>query len=290
MMRELKISKSITARNADSLSKYLVDINRYPLLTPEEETDLAEQVKLGGRQGEEARDTLVKSNLRFVVSVAKQYQHRGLALTDLIDEGNIGLLRAADKFDPTRGFKFISYAVWWIRQSILQALAEKSRTIRLPLNQVDTLDKINNKINDFVQVHQRQPSAQEIAEMTDISEEKVSSSLSVEQKTTSLDAPVGEDGDNTLSDLMPGHSDQPDKSIMEESEDDDLHAVLRTALKPREMEILCAGYGLGCREKGLSEIAAQTGLSRERVRQIMVRSIDKVRKSSSVHRLRQYLG
>ena len=129
-MRELKISQSITSRNTDSLNKYLVDINRYPLLTPEEETDLAEQVKLGGRQGREARDTLVKSNLRFVVSVAKQYQHRGLGLTDLIDEGNIGLLRAADKFDPTRGFKFISYAVWWIRQSILQALAEKSRTRR----------------------------------------------------------------------------------------------------------------------------------------------------------------
>ena len=289
-MRQLKIQKSITNRSSEALDKYLVEIGRVPMINVDEEIELAQAIRKGGREGERAKEKLVKANLRFVVSVAKQYQHQGLGLTDLIDEGNIGLVKAAEKFDETRGFKFISYAVWWIRQSILQALAEKSRTIRLPLNQVDTLDKINNKINDFVQEHQRQPSAQEIAEMTDISEEKVSNSLSVDQRTTSLDAPVGEDGDNTLSDLMPGHSDQPDKSIMEESEADDLHAVLRTALKPREMEILCAGYGLGCREKGLSEIAAQTGLSRERVRQIMVRSIDKVRKSSSVHRLRQYLG
>ncbi len=290
MMRELKISQSITSRNTDSLNKYLVDINRYPLLTPEEETDLAEQVKLGGRQGREARDQLVKSNLRFVVSVAKQYQHRGLGLTDLIDEGNIGLLRAADKFDPTRGFKFISYAVWWIRQSILQALAEKSRTIRLPLNQVDALTKISNQVNDFEQKHQRQPTAQEIAEMTNISEEKVSSSLTANQKTASLDAPIGEDGDGSLSDIMAEQDDPTDKEVMQESATSDIHSVLCKALKPREMEILCEGYGLGCRERGLSEIAEQTGLSRERVRQIMVRSLDKVRKSQDARRLRQYLG
>ena len=280
MMRELKISQSITSRNTDSLNKYLVDINRYPLLTPEEETDLAEQVKLGGRQGREARDQLVKSNLRFVVSVAKQYQHRGLGLTDLIDEGNIGLLRAADKFDPTRGFKFISYAVWWIRQSILQALAEKSRTIRLPLNQVDALTKISNQVNDFEQKHQRQP----------ISEEKVSSSLTANQKTASLDAPIGEDGDGSLSDIMAEQDDPTDKEVMQESATSDIHSVLCKALKPREMEILCEGYGLGCRERGLSEIAEQTGLSRERVRQIMVRSLDKVRKNQDARRLRQYLG
>ena len=200
-MRQLKIQKSITNRSSEALDKYLVEIGRAPLISIDEEIELAQQIRKGGPEGERAKNKLVESNLRFVVSVAKQYQHQGLTLTDLIDEGNIGLIKAAQKFDETRGFKFISYAVWWIRQSILQAIAEQSRIVRLPLNQVGSLNKINNEINKFEQENLRRPSVQELAEMTRIDEEKINQSMMADGHHMSIDAPFQEGEDNTMLDV-----------------------------------------------------------------------------------------
>src|SRR3712207_2897264 len=188
-MRQLKIQKSITNRSSEALDKYLVEIGRAPLISIDEEIELAQKIKKGGREGERAKEKLVTANLRFVVSVAKQYQHQGLSLTDLIDEGNIGLVKAAEKFDETRGFKFISYAVWWIRQSILQAIAEQSRIVRLPLNQVGSLNKINREINKFEQELQRKPSLAELSNVTKIEEEKIDQSLMADSHHVSIDAP-----------------------------------------------------------------------------------------------------
>lgn len=290
-MRQLKISKSITNRSSEALDKYLVEIGREPLISIDEEIELAQKIRKGGREGERAKEKLVKANLRFVVSVAKQYQHQGLSLTDLIDEGNIGLVKAAEKFDETRGFKFISYAVWWIRQSILQAIAEQSRIVRLPLNQVGALSKINNEISKFEQEHQRKPSVQELSSITNIDEEKIDQSIKADNHHMSIDAPFQEGEDNSLADVMAsGEDSRTDRLVDRESMCTDLDSVLKKVLKDREITIIRECFGIGCQEKGLEEIGDQLGLTRERVRQIREKSIVKIRESGYSRILMKYLG
>ena len=290
-MRQLKIQKSITNRNSEALDKYLVEIGRAPMVSIEEEIELAQAIKKGGRAGERAKNKLVEANLRFVVSVAKQYQHQGLTLTDLIDEGNIGLIKAAERFDETRGFKFISYAVWWIRQSILQAIAEQSRIVRLPLNQVGSLNKVNHEINKFEQENLRRPSAEEIADRTGVDEEKISQSMAASGHHVSIDAPFGDDDDNAMVDVMSsGDDSRTDKQVDHESMAMELKQVLGQVLKERERQIVCACFGIGEPEKGLEEIGDKMGLTRERVRQIREKSISKLRESGYVKILMKYLG
>lgn len=290
-MRQLKIQKSITNRNSEALDKYLVEIGRAPMVSIEEEIELAQAIKKGGRAGERAKNKLVEANLRFVVSVAKQYQHQGLTLTDLIDEGNIGLIKAAERFDETRGFKFISYAVWWIRQSILQAIAEQSRIVRLPLNQVGSLNKVNHEINKFEQENLRRPSVEEIADRTGVDEEKISQSMAASGHHVSIDAPFGDDDDNAMVDVMSsGDDSRTDKQVDHESMAMELKQVLGQVLKERERQIVCACFGIGEPEKGLEEIGDKMGLTRERVRQIREKSISKLRESRYVKILMKYLG
>ena len=290
-MRQLKIQKSITNRSSEALDKYLVEIGRAPLISIDEEIELAQKIKKGGRDGERAKEKLVTANLRFVVSVAKPYQHQGLSLTDLIDEGNIGLVKAAEKFDETRGFKFISYAVWWIRQSILQAIAEQSRIVRLPLNQVGSLNKINREINKFEQEFQRKPSLAELSSATKIEEEKIDQSLMADSHHVSIDAPFQEGEDNSMVDVMAGGEDsRTDKQVDHESMALELESVLRKVLKDREITIIRECFGIGCHEKGLEEIGDQLGLTRERVRQIREKSIAKLRDSGYAKILMKYLG
>lgn len=290
-MRQLKIQKSITNRSSEALDKYLVEIGREPLVSIEEEIELAQAIRKGGPEGERAKEKLVKANLRFVVSVAKQYQHQGLSLTDLIDEGNIGLVKAAEKFDETRGFKFISYAVWWIRQSILQAIAEQSRIVRLPLNQVGALSKINNEISKFEQENMRKPSVAELAAITNIDEEKIEQSIKADNHHMSIDAPFQDDDDNSMVDVMEsGDDSRTDRLVDFESMAQELDNVLRKVLKEREVIILRECFGIGCHEKGLEEIGSEMGLTRERVRQIREKSILKVRESGYAHILIKYLG
>lgn len=290
-MRQLKIQKSITNRNSEALDKYLVEIGRAPMVSIGEEIELAQIIKKGGRAAERAKNKLVEANLRFVVSVAKQYQHQGLTLTDLIDEGNIGLIKAAERFDETRGFKFISYAVWWIRQSILQAIAEQSRIVRLPLNQVGSLNKVNQESNRFEQENQRRPSVEELAQRTGIDEEKISQSMAASGHHVSIDAPFGEDDDNSMVDVMAsGEDSRTDKHVDHESMAMELRQVLDKVLKDREKQIVCACFGIGETEKGLEEIGDKMGLTRERVRQIREKSITKLRDSGNVKILMKYLG
>ena len=277
-MRQLKISKSITNRSSEALDKYLVEIGREPMVSIDEEIELAQKIRKGGREGERAKEKLVKANLRFVVSVAKQYQHQGLSLTDLIDEGNIGLVKAAEKFDETRGFKFISYAVWWIRQSILQAIAEQSRIVRLPLNQVGALSKISAEISKFEQENQRKPSVAELAQITKMEESKIDQTIKADNHHMSIDAPFGSDDSRT------------DKGVDFESMASELDRVLNSVLKDRERKILCYCYGIGCHEKGLEEIGSEFNLTRERVRQIREKSIIKLRDSGKIKILMKYLG
>ena len=284
-MRQLKIQKSITNRNSEALDKYLVEIGRAPMISIEEEIELAQQIRKGGRVGERAKNKLVEANLRFVVSVAKQYQHQGLTLTDLIDEGNIGLIKAAERFDETRGFKFISYAVWWIRQSILQAIAEQSRIVRLPLNQVGSLNKVNQEINRFEQENQRRPSVEELSARTGVDEDKISQSMMASGHHVSIDAPFGEDDDNSMADVISsGDDSRTDKGVDFESMASELQRVLATVLKERERKILCYCYGIGCHEKGLEEIGSEFNLTRERVRQIREKSIIKLRESGKINK------
>jgi len=290
-MRQLKIQKSITNRTSEALDKYLVEIGRAPLISIDEEIELAQKIRKGGREGQRAKEKLVTSNLRFVVSVAKQYQHQGLTLTDLIDEGNIGLIKAAEKFDETRGFKFISYAVWWIRQSILQAIAEQSRIVRLPLNQVGSLNKINHEISKFEQENQRRPSVSELAEITKLDEDKIGQSLMADGHHVSIDAPFQEGEENTMLDVMPsGESSRADRQVDHESMAQELDAVLHKVLKDREITILKECYGIGVPEKGLEEIGSELGLTRERVRQIREKSILKLKESGNAKILMKYLG
>lgn len=290
-MRQLKISKSITDRKSETLDKYLVEIGRAPMITIDEEIDLAQKIKKGGKEGERAKNKLVESNLRFVVSVAKQYQHQGLSLTDLIDEGNIGLIKAAQKFDETRGFKFISYAVWWIRQSILQAIAEQSRIVRLPLNQVGSLSKVNRAISKFEQENQRRPSVEEISQQTGVDAEKISQSMAADGHHVSIDAPFGDDDDNSMVDTMSSGDDgRTDREVDHESMAYELNQLLEDVLKDREATIIRECFGIGCHEMGLEEISDQLGLTRERVRQIREKSITKLRESGHAKILMKYLG
>ena len=290
-MRQLKITKSITNRSSEALDKYLVEIGRVPMITVDEEIELAQAIRNGGKAGERAKEKLVKANLRFVVSVAKQYQHQGLGLTDLIDEGNIGLVKAAEKFDETRGFKFISYAVWWIRQSILQAIAEQSRIVRLPLNQVGALSKINSEISKFEQKNQRRPSVQELSMLTNIDETKIDQTIKADNHHMSIDAPFQEDDDNSMADVLAsGEDSRADKQVDYESMAKELDIVLRNVLKDREITIVRECFGIGCHEKGLEEIGDQLGLTRERVRQIREKSIVKLRESGYAKLLIKYLG
>lgn len=290
-MRQLKIQKSITNRSSEALDKYLVEIGRAPLISIDEEIELAQKIKKGGADAERAKNRLVTANLRFVVSVAKQYQHQGLTLTDLIDEGNIGLIKAAQKFDETRGFKFISYAVWWIRQSILQAIAEQSRIVRLPLNQVGSLNKINHEISKFEQKYQRRPSIAEIADATNLDQEKIGQSMMADGHHVSIDAPFQDGEENCMLDVMPsGDDSRTDKEVDHESMALELNNVLKEVLKEREIIIIRECFGIGCHEKGLEEIGDQLGLTRERVRQIREKSIAKLRESGNVKILMKYLG
>ena len=287
-MRQLKIIKSITNRESQALEKYLQEIGKEELLTVDEEVELAQKIHKGDKK---ALERLTRANLRFVVSVAKQYQNQGLSLPDLINEGNLGLIRAAEKFDETRGFKFISYAVWWIRQSILQAIAEQSRIVRLPLNQVGSLNKITHEINKFEQEHQRHPSVAELSDATNLDEEKIGQSLMADGHHVSIDAPFQEGEDNCMLDVMAGGDDsRTDRHVDHESMAQELNAVLKKVLKDREITIISQCFGIGCHEKGLEEIGDQLGLTRERVRQIREKSITKLRESGNAKILMKYLG
>ena len=263
-MRQLKITKSITNRESASLDKYLQEIGREELVSPEEEVELSQRIRKGDQQ---ALEKLTRANLRFVVSVAKQYQNQGLSLPDLINEGNLGLIKAAEKFDETRGFKFISYAVWWIRQSILQALAEQSRIVRLPLNQVGSLNKISKALAQFEQKNERAPSNEELSEMIDIPQDKISDTLRVSGRHVSVDAPFVEGEDNSLLDVIP-NDDSPmaDKGLVN------------------------SFFGIGCQEMTLEEIGERLDLTRERVRQIKEKAIRKLKKPSASKLLKTYLG
>ena len=286
-MHQLKINKSITNRSSAALDKYLSEIAKEPLLTVDEEVELAQRIHSGDK---EALDKLVRSNLRFVVSVAKQYQNGELTLSDLVNEGNVGLIKAAEKFDETRGFKFISYAVWWIRQSNMQALAEQSRLVRLPLNQVGLLNKINKTIADFVQEHERQPSLHELARLVDVDESKIAETLSASSRGASLDAPFQDGEENSLiSVLSDDNAPAADNGMDLESLSTDLEQILKE-LKPREIQVLKMSFGIGCNEKTLEEIADTLGLTRERVRQIREKSLKKLRDTAGADMLRKYLG
>ena len=285
-MRQLKITKSITNRESASLDKYLQEIGRKELITVDEEVELAQRI----RQGDQAAlDKLVNANLRFVVSVAKQYQNQGLSLPDLIDEGNLGLIKAAQKFDETRGFKFISYAVWWIRQSILQALAEQSRIVRLTLNKVGSINKISKAKSRFEQEHERRQSDEELAERLDIPVDKISDTMKVSGRHATVDAPFVEREDNSLLDVLPNNdSPMADSTLNQESLAKEVNRAL-DQLNPRERDILKMFFGIGCQEMTLEEIGAKFDLTRERVRQIKEKAIRRLKGQKS-KLLKAYLG
>ncbi len=286
-MRQLKITKSITNRESASLDKYLQEIGREELISVDEEVELAQRIKQGDR---EALEKLTRANLRFVVSVAKQYQNQGLSLPDLINEGNLGLMRAAEKFDETRGFKFISYAVWWIRQSILQALAEQSRIVRLPLNQVGSLNKINKAFSKFEQENERKPTTEELAKALDLPEYKINDTLRVSGSHVSVDAPFVQGEENSLLDVLE-NTDLPntDAQLIKESLAKEIERALAT-LTERERDIVKLFFGISCQEMTLEEIGDQFGLTRERVRQIKEKAIRRLRHSSRSKLLKSYLG
>ena len=285
-MRQLKITKSITNRESASLDKYLQEIGREELISVTEEVELAQRIKKGDHA---ALEKLTKANLRFVVSVAKQYQNQGLSLPDLINEGNLGLIRAAQKFDETRGFKFISYAVWWIRQSILQALAEQSRIVRLPLNQVGSLNKITKEMSRFEQENERRPSTEELAERLDMPVDKVSDTIQVSGRHISVDAPFVEGEDNSLLDVL-NHEDSPmaDANLNQESLSKEVDRAL-CQLYDRERDIIKMFFGIGCQEMTLEEIGVKFDLTRERVRQIKEKAIRRLKGQKS-KLLKSYLG
>jgi len=287
-MRQLKISKSITNRESASLDRYLQEIGREELISIEEEVELAQAIKRGDRR---ALDKMTRANLRFVVSVAKQYQNQGLSLPDLIKEGNLGLIKAAEKFDETRGFKFISYAVWWIRQAILQALAEQARIVRLPLNQVGTLNKISKALAKFEQENERRPSAEELAKELNLPEDKITETLKVAGRHISVDAPFVEGEENSLLDVLTS-DDTPstDSVLLDESLSSEINQVL-TNLTEREAEIVKCFFGIcGYPEMTLDEIGMKYDLTRERVRQIKEKAIRKLRNDIHCASLKPYLG
>ena len=288
-MRQLKITKSITNRESQSLEKYLQEIGKVDLLTPEEEVDLAKKIKAGNQ---EALEKLTKANLRFVVSVAKQYQNQGLSLSDLINEGNLGLIKAAQRFDETRGFKFISYAVWWIRQSILQALAEQSRIVRLPLNKVGSLNKINRAFSELEQEFEREPSSDELAELLEITADEVETTLGVAARHVSMDAPFVDGEDNSLLDVLEnsGTPDTDKKLEYSESLRREIERSLNT-LTERQCDVIKLYFGIGIEHPmSLEDIGDRFGLTRERVRQIKDKAINKLRSASRSKLLKHYLG
>ena len=286
-MRQLKITKSITNRESASLDKYLQEIGHEEMISIEEEVELAQKIRNGDRK---ALERLTKANLRFVVSVAKQYQNQGLSLPDLINEGNVGLIKAAEKFDETRGFKFISYAVWWIRQSILQAIAEQSRIIRLPLNQVSSVNKINKILTQFEQEYERRPSIDEIAQNTDIPEDKIIDAMKVNSRHISVDAPFYDDEQNSLLDVIPNdNTPSTDKELVEESLREEIGRALQI-LEEREKVVVEAYFGINQREMTLEEIGSKYNLTRERVRQIKEKAIRRLRQQTNSKVLKAYLG
>jgi RNA polymerase primary sigma factor len=287
-MRQLKISKQITNRESESLDKYLQEIGKVDLITSDEEVVLAKRIREGDQI---ALEKLVKANLRFVVSVAKQYQNNGLTLGDLINEGNLGLITAAKKFDETRGFKFISYAVWWIRQSIMQALAEQSRIVRLPLNRVGTLNKISKTFSDLEQKYQREPSTEELAEVLEISTEEVADTMKISGRHVSMDAPFASGEENGLLDVLENTSEEtPDSGLINDSLRREVQRALST-LTPRESEVIAYYFGLnGGHAMTLEEIGEKFNLTRERVRQIKEKATQRLRHSSRSNSLKPFLG
>lgn len=288
-MRSLKISKSITNRESDSLEKYLQEIGRVEMISPEEEVQLGRLIKTGDQQ---AIDKLTKANLRFVVSVAKQYQNQGLSLPDLINEGNLGLIKAAQRFDETRGFKFISYGVWWIRQSILQALAEQSRIVRLPLNKVGLTTRISKTYSQLEQEFERAPTTEELAEALDIETEEISATMSVAARHVSMDSPLGEGEESTLIDvLINGNAESADHQVLF---NDSLQLEIQrslTLLTPRQKEVICYLYGIGVEETlSLEDLGEKYNLTRERVRQIKDKALKKLKTFSGSKLLKEYLG
>ncbi|HJZ40406.1 MAG TPA: sigma-70 family RNA polymerase sigma factor [Bacteroidales bacterium] len=287
-MRQLKIVKQVTNRETPSLDKYLHEIGKVELITAEEEVELARRIRAGD---DKALEKLIKANLRFVVSVSKQYQNQGLSLPDLIDEGNVGLIKAAQRFDETRGFKFISYAVWWIRQSILQALAEQSRIVRLPLNKIGSINKINRAFAELEQLYEREPSVHEIAETLEMSAEDVKESIKSAGRHVSMDAPIMEDEDSTLYDVMLNKdTPSPDKGLLTDSLRKEIERVL-SILTYREANILKLYFGLNSKyQYTLEEIGEEFNLTRERVRQIKEKAIKRLKNATRCKLLKAYLG
>lgn len=286
-MRQLKISKSITNRESASLDKYLQEIGHEELLTTDQEVELAQRIRKGDKS---ALERLTKANLRFVVSVAKQYQNQGLSLPDLINEGNVGLIKAAEKFDETRGFKFISYAVWWIRQSILQAIAEQSRLVRLPLNQVGSVNKITRELNKFEQEHERKPSVDEIAERVDLPEDKIADAMKANSRHVSMDAPIADGEDSSMIDFLAGDSSNTDRELAIESLKAEVSRILKL-LTDKEQKVLRAFFGIdGSPEMTLDEIGEKYNLTRERVRQIKEKALRRLRHNTKNKLLKSYLG
>jgi len=287
-MRQLKITKQVTNRDTPSLDKYLQEIGKVDLISPEDEVTLARRIKSGDP---DALKTLVKANLRFVVSVAKQYQNQGMSLPDLINEGNLGLMKAAQRFDETRGFKFISYAVWWIRQAILQALAEQARIVRLPVNKIGSINRINKAFARLEQEYEREPSSQEIGEMLEMIPEDVKESLKTNGRTVSMDAPLSSEEDNTMYDILQSNdTPSPDKSLINESLAYEIGRALST-LSQREAKVLKLYFGLGMKHPfTLEEIGEELSLTRERVRQIKEKAIKRIQFTTRCKILKTYLG
>ncbi|MFW5687919.1 MAG: sigma-70 family RNA polymerase sigma factor [Bacteroidota bacterium] len=287
-MRQLKITKQVTNRESASLDKYLQEIGRVPMISPEEEVSLARRIRKGDMV---ALKKLTQANLRFVVSVSKQYQNQGLSLQDLINEGNMGLIKAAHRFDETRGFKFISYAVWWIRQSILQALAEQSRIVRLPLNRIGSINKINKTWSDLEQEYQRIPSPREIAHKLKLSESEVKESIKNANRHLSMDAPLAQDEDNSMYDILHINDDEtPEAELMHDSLNKEIHRALAT-LSPREADVLSLYFGINKKEPlTLEEIGMKYELTRERVRQIKEKAIKRLKQNTKCSALKAYLG
>jgi RNA polymerase primary sigma factor len=288
-MRQLKITKSITNRESQSLEKYLQEIGKVELITPEEEVKLALRIKQGDQK---ALDRLTKANLRFVVSVAKQYQNQGLSLPDLINEGNLGLIKAAQRFDETRGFKFISYAVWWIRQSILQSLAEQSRIVRLPLNKVGLTNRIQKAFSKLEQEFEREPSTEELAEMLELDVEEVSSTLGMSARHVSVDTPLSEGEDSTLIDILENHNADRAETNLEHKQSlkEEIDRSMQS-LTERQKEVICFFFGIGVdHPMSLEDIGGRFNLTRERVRQIKDKAITKMRTNLRSQSLRSYLG
>jgi RNA polymerase primary sigma factor len=288
-MRQLKITKQVTNRETISLDKYLQEISKVDLITSEEEVELAKRIRSGDR---EALNKLTKANLRFVVSVSKQYQHQGLSLPDLINEGNLGLIKAAERFDETRGFKFISYAVWWIRQSILQALAEQARIVRLPLNKISSVNKVNKMLNELEQKFERPPSNNELADMLDLNESEIQDTMKIAHRHVSMDAPISTDDDSgSMYDLLSNDDDpDPDYILIRESLRKEIERSLST-LNEREANVIRYCYGLNMKHPlSLEEIGNIYGLTRERVRQIRERALKRLKQNSRNKLLKMYLG